>query len=92
MPRQLIAVAVAAVCACARPTSTRVETVRTIVERPTICQLSPLPIPAMVIGFPIGAPRDVTLAVTKADADELRRELDGLREWAVAVAMCLGPR
>lgn len=84
--------AVAVVCACARPTSTRVETIRTVVERPPICQLSPLPMSAMIVGFPVGAPHDVTLAITKADADELRRELDGLREWAVAVAMCLGSR
>jgi len=70
------------------PTTTVVERV---IETPN-CELTPLPVPARIVGFPVDAPANLSLAITKSDAAELRRELDGLRVWATDLMTCLAHR
>jgi hypothetical protein len=62
----------------------------TVAADPHVCHLPPLPEPAVVTGFPVGAPSDLTLAVTKSDAGELQRELAGLRAILSALTECHG--
>jgi hypothetical protein len=62
----------------------------TVAADPHVCHLPPLPEPAVVTGFPVSAPADLTLAVTKSDAGELQRELAGLRAVLSALTECYG--
>lgn len=73
--------------ACARPTQPRVVIIRQMVEKP-FCEVPPLPARAVIVGFPVDAPNGLSLAVTKSDGTELRRELDGLREVITAISAC----
>ena len=77
--------------ACARPTQTRVVVIRQLVDQPS-CEVRPLPTRAQIVGFPIEAPNGLSLAVTKSDGADVRRELDGLREVMAAISMCLAAR
>ena len=77
--------------ACARPTQTRVVVIRQLADQPS-CEVRPLPTRAQIVGFPVEAPNGLSLAVTKSDGAEVRRELDGLREVITAISTCLTRR
>lgn len=79
------------VAACARQTQTRVVVIRQVVEQPS-CEVLPLPTRAQIVGFPVESPNGLSLAVTKSDGAEVRRELDGLREVITAISACLTQR
>lgn len=76
--------AVAMLVACSPPAA-RTVYIRTVLE-PQRCTLPPLPEPAVLVGFPWTG---LDLMLSKSDGIELRREIDGLRAWARAVAECL---
>jgi len=74
---------------CAKPPAPVIRNISTTVE-PMKCSLPALPEPSYVVGFPYFAPNNLTLVVTKSDLADVMRELAGLREWARAVAQCVG--
>jgi hypothetical protein len=73
--------------ACSRPAPV-VRNVTTVIE-PMRCDLPALPQPAMVVGFPAGAPGVLELMVTRSDAAEILRELEGMRRFHEAVRRCM---
>lgn len=78
--------------ACAKPTPPRIVIIRQIVIETPNCEAPPLPMRAQIVGFPIDAPQSLSLAVTKSDGVEIRRELDGLRAVLSAISTCLTQR